>query len=37
VEKRMTNSENKGFISQENVYANHGINEQDLEDIEVEI
>jgi len=36
-EKRMKNAESEGFISQEKVYAALGINEQDLEDIEVEI
>lgn len=36
-ERRMKNAESEGFVSQENVYANLGINEQDLEDIEVEI
>lgn len=35
--KRLTNPEIKVFSSQENVYANHGINEHYLEDIKVEI
>lgn len=36
-EKRMKNAESEGFISSEKVYADLGINESDLDDIEVEI
>lgn len=36
-EKRMKNAASEGFISSEKVYADLGINESDLDDIEVEI
>jgi len=36
-EKRMKNAENEGFIPSERVYADLGINESDLDNIEVEI
>lgn len=36
-ERRMKSAESEGFISSEKVYADLGINESDLDDIEVEI
>lgn len=36
-EKRMKNAESEGFISSEKVYADLGISEKDLDDVEVEI
>ncbi len=36
-ERRTKSAESEGFISSEKVYADLGINESDLDDIEVEI